>query len=640
MKYSKEIKELEIICSEVRYRILKTILNAGSGHLGGCLSSVELMVALYFGGILRFDPGNPRHPNRDRVLVRGHLGPLRYSIFSLLGWVSKEELNTYRLLGSRLQGHESMELVPGVDVTPSGSLGMVLSYGVGSAFALRAQGLSSMTYVFLGDGEEQEGNVAEAARHASHLKLSNLVCIIDRNTKQLSRLTVEADSEINLKSIWQGYGWHIKEIKEGNSVPQILNTFRAETSREKPMLVIADTIKGKGLAGAEQHESGYHTISRCPREYVEKAVSLEARRLKRLLGNSRIENIIAKRIQANRRPSGLYRSVKNYSRFNIDISSSNDFDEALTDYFRNLVERLLKMKRVRFYSMTADWTPKPVVEQCGFTQQHVNYLDVGIREQHLFAMAHGISVTDDNSKILIICGDCFILRSGDQLWSIAQAGSRMVIVGTDSGICQRRNGATHQSTGQPGALISMPGLIVLEPADVVDLVNCLNWAFTKYSGPIYLRLHSGMIKRLGLSNSQRNISAYVAYKPQKKSRLIIVASGIVLDGAIAFAEKWNDLGIGIKVINVINMEALDYEFVKLMEENIPVIAVYNGNPFVLHSAVAKAVSEHSTPRPSIIKSHGFTSGTTGSLKDLLKHFQLDAEGIEKVVKLKFPGLLH
>ena len=185
MNNNQRINELKQISDYVRTTALGTILNANNGHVGGNLSSVELLVGLYFGGLFKFDPNNSKNENRDRVLIRGHEGPLRYTIFSLLGYINPDELKGYRQLGSRLQGHEDMFFVPGVDITPSGSLGMVLSYGVGSAIANKDKNIDSKTIVFLGDGEEQEGNISEAARHAANLNLSNLICILDKNGKQV-----------------------------------------------------------------------------------------------------------------------------------------------------------------------------------------------------------------------------------------------------------------------------------------------------------------------------------------------------------------------------------------------------------------------------------------------------------------------
>lgn len=129
MNKQEKIKKLESIAKYVRTTTLDTIVKAENGHIGGNMSSVELLTALYFGGQFNFNPNNPKNENRDRVLIRGHEGPLRYTIFSLLGYIDPKELATYRKLGSRLQGHEDMHITPGVDITPSGSLGMLLSFG-------------------------------------------------------------------------------------------------------------------------------------------------------------------------------------------------------------------------------------------------------------------------------------------------------------------------------------------------------------------------------------------------------------------------------------------------------------------------------------------------------------------------------
>jgi len=635
MKESLEVRELQSICNEVRCRAFKTVLRAQSGHIGGSSSSVEIMVSLYFGGVLRFDPLNPQHPCRDRVLVRGHLGPLRYSIFSLLGWVEENELDTYRIFGSRLQGHEVMGLCPGVDITPSGSLGMLLSYGTGATVALKNQNLQSLVYVFLGDGEEQEGNVSEVARHAASLGLNNLVCIMDRNTKQLSRMTEEVDRLSDVRKIWEGYGWCIKEIKNGHAIDEILLTLREERESRRPTLIIAHTHKGYGLKGAGRHPSGYHTVRSCPREYVIEAIAeLEERSsfFSEQLGS--LHQVVGSRLnQLSSLPDTVNRT-ENPVHLNVCIPSFvgiDHFDEALVAYFRELVALFRNRTDMRLYVMTADWNNKTVVHECHFDQDWVNYIDVGIREQHLLAMAHGISVTDPASRIVTIDGDFLVYRANDQLQTIAQAGSKMVLIGTDSGLCESQNGSTHQSTGQPGMLVNMPNLVMLEPADTVDLHNCFNWALTEYSGPTYLRLHSTSVKQF--STSTRNICAYVAYEPVNPCQIVLVGAGLLLDSMVSLAERLDVVeSLGIRVINIIDMEHLGHSFVELLEDGVPLLAVYNGNPFVLESAVSKAVLEQKKPRPSIIRGHGFTLGTSGKLNQLLEYFHLDTDGIEEVIR--------
>lgn len=637
MQDQQKVLELQAICCEARRRAFETVLNAQSGHIGGPSSSTELMACLYFGGILRFDPTNPQNPCRDRVLVRGHLGPLRYSIFSLLGWISKDELSTYRILGSRLQGHEVMEMCPGVDITPSGSLGMLLSFGTGAAVSLSNRELQSTVYVFLGDGEEQEGNVAEAARHAVSLGLTNLVCIMDQNTKQLSRPTTDVD-RADIRKVWEGYGWDVKEIKNGHSIPEILQALRASRDPQKPTLILAHTTKGYRLKDAEEHPSGYHTASSCPRENIVEAITELEDELRALVEKvGPLDQVIGSRLRTVPNPPDIAEPKSTQLEVNIKPTTADHFDEVLASYIRNVVALFEKRPDMRLYSMTADWNSATVVRECHFDRHWVHYIDVGIREQHLLAMARGISAIDPDSRIMIIDGDGFALRASDQLHAIAQAGSKMIIIGTDSGICEARNGSTHQSTGQPGMLTSMPGLLMLEPADGVDLHNCLNWAFTEYPGPVYLRLHSSSVARF--PTTTRNIQAYTVYEPKSSCRLVLVGSGLPLDGMNCLAKRLDlEEGLGIRVVNVIDMEHLDRSFVELLEDGVPLLAVYNGNPFVLESAVARAILEQEKPRPSAIRGHGFTLGTSGRLEQLLKHFRLDAEGIEGVMRQVFPEL--
>jgi len=632
---TEKVTRLEMIAHKVRSLSFRTILMAGSGHLGGCSSSTELMVALYFGGVLEYDPLNPRHPGRDRVVVRGHLGPLRYSLFSLLGWVDKAELATYRSLGSRLQGHESMDMLPGIDITPSGMLGMVLSYGVGAAISFKKQCISATTWVFLGDGEEQEGNVSEAARHAANLGLDNLVCIIDCNRKQLSQPTKDVDGASDLRKIWEGYGWQVDEIDDGNSICQIMAALEKPRSSNRPTLYIAHTVKGKGLRDSEGHPSGYHTISTCSKEIVQEAIDDEEARICPLTTGS-LSKIITDCLTGITRPTELP-SATNSIRIEFRLERTNVPEDGLVEYF-SLLTSHFRDSDFRLYIMTADVTVKKLAHACGFDQPHIVYIDPGIREQHLLAMAHGIAVSDPSSRIIIVENDSFLFRAIDQLNAISQAGSGMIVVGSDSGLCEARNGPTHQTTGQPGAMLNMPGLTFLEPADVIDLESCLNWALSEYPGPVYIRLHNSRVDVLPVLNEKRGLVSYPVFEPQNQVQLVVVASGLPVGEAVKLASIKDQEGIGIRVISVINPKGLGNDFAEQLVENIPVLTVYNGNPNILQSAVAKAVMENAGPKPQIILGHGFYLGTSGKLEDLLSHFRLDSAGIAIEINRRFGDL--
>lgn len=295
------------------------------------------------------------------------------------------------------------------------------------------------------------------------------------------------------------------------------------------------------------------------------------------------------------------------------------------------------------YAMTADLIRIDQVEKLGFNPPII-YIDVGIREQHLLAMAHGISQTDTRSRILINTADAFLYRGLDQLNAIAQGESPMVIFSDHGGLSAGRNGSTHQSSGQPGALLNMPGVKYYEPADVRDLFNCLNEAISVYGKPSYIRLHVRDTFELKRVNGDiLNTKFYeVGTNSTKEADCILVSSGLTTQGAVEAQEilkhKYNKKA---KVVNVIDPMSIDSEFVKLLEPGKPVLTVYNGNEYTLRSAVASAILQSNlNVRPSSVKGHGFEVGTSGNLTDLIRYFKFDGDGIVEVLQMNFPDLFE
>ncbi|HEX6976856.1 MAG TPA: 1-deoxy-D-xylulose-5-phosphate synthase N-terminal domain-containing protein [Patescibacteria group bacterium] len=631
------VEELQDLSVYLRRKVFEICVRSASGHIGGSSSSVELMTSLYFGGVLNYDPRNLHHPDRDRVLVRGHLGPLRYPILSLLGEVEDEELTTYRELGSRLQGHEEHQRLPGVDLTPSGSLGMLLSYGVGAAIASRDSGRIYKTYVFLGDGEEQEGNVSEAARHAAHLNLDNLIVILDKNKKQLSNPTSGTDNADIIKT-WSGYGWNTLEIKNGHDINEILSVLEKAKEIKGPVFVVANTVKGYGLEGAEEHFSGYHTIRTCPPTIAEAAITKLNQEIN--INEDRYD-VLFNKIKQKGKDSIDARPEKLFEEITLDIqpttNTSRNLNAAQGEYFIRLGE-LLKNRPADMppiYFFTADVVRQDDVEAARL-RDFAQFINVGIREQHMVAMSHGLSLSSPEARIIISSFDAFTYRSIDQLNSLSLGDGSVVIIGDIAGITNAKNGATHQAASQPGALLSMPKVTMLEPADVTDLFNCLNWSIGKSRGPVYIRVHNSSVKdleRMPIESDSRKLDYYVV-KPasNKKIELTIVASGLTTGHSIEAAGILDNMGIGVQVINVINQKSLDKEFAQLFPANKPVLTVYNGEPQILQNSVARVILENGgSSLPSKIIGHGFQVGTSGSLSDLIKHYKLDAKGIVSVV---------
>lgn len=262
------ILELQKKAIEIRKDILKMLTLAGSGHTGGSLSIVEILLALYYYK-LRNDPKNPRWIERDRFLLsKGHGCPALYAVLASKGYFPKDELWGLRKLGSRLQGHPQVGL-PGIEIS-SGSLGQGLSIANGMALASRLDRLSIRIYCLLGDGETNEGQVWEAAMTASHYKLDNVCAIVDFNKLQIDGFCCDIKDMAPYANKWQDFGWHAIEV-DGHDLEQLMDAFdKADGIKGKPTVIIAHTVKGKGVSFIE-NKVEWHGIAPKKEEY-ERAV--------------------------------------------------------------------------------------------------------------------------------------------------------------------------------------------------------------------------------------------------------------------------------------------------------------------------------------------------------------------------------
>jgi transketolase len=250
------VDELEAMAKKIRRHIVEMIGRAGSGHPGGSLSATDIVTCLYF-NILRYDPVNPKWPDRDRfILSKGHAAPVLYSALAEAGYIPLESLSTLRKINSILQGHADSHHTPGVELT-AGSLGQGLSFSIGVALAGRLSSKTYRVYTLLGDGECDEGQVWEAAMAAAHFKVDNLTAIVDNNGLQIDGWNKDVMSLDPFTDKWKAFGWHVIEI-DGHRIPQILEAFKeAQSVKGKPSVIIAHTIKGKGVSFME-NQAGFH----------------------------------------------------------------------------------------------------------------------------------------------------------------------------------------------------------------------------------------------------------------------------------------------------------------------------------------------------------------------------------------------
>ncbi len=245
-----KIKELEMKANEARMLLVDMLEDAGSGHTAGPLGMADVFTALYFHSA-KHDPNNPDWQDRDRIILsNGHIVPIRYVVMTLAGYLPIEELKTLRKFGSRLQGHPERDRLFALETT-SGPLGSGLSQASGIAYAARMDGKKFTTFCLMSDGELQAGNTWEAVMFAGNNRLSNLIAIIDRNNIQINGMTEDIMPLEPLRAKWEAFNWHVIEVN-GNNIEEVV--YAIDTARaiyEKPTVIIAHTIPGKGVKEIE-----------------------------------------------------------------------------------------------------------------------------------------------------------------------------------------------------------------------------------------------------------------------------------------------------------------------------------------------------------------------------------------------------
>ena len=268
------ISQLRRQCLEIRRDIIEMLYQAGSGHPGGSLSAVEILTTLYF-QVMRIRPDEPDWPDRDRfILSKGHAAPVLYAVLAKRGFFPRQLLWTFSAPGTRLQKHIDMHTVPGTELS-TGSLGQGVSVAVGMALADRLDGKDRRVYVLISDGESQEGQVWEASMAAAHHKLDRIIALLDLNGCQADGYVDDICSLAPVEEKWTGFGWHVQRV-DGHDVGQILAAVDvAQATPGAPHMIVADTIKGKGISFMEDRPE-WHSQPLKEEHYRTAVADLEA----------------------------------------------------------------------------------------------------------------------------------------------------------------------------------------------------------------------------------------------------------------------------------------------------------------------------------------------------------------------------
>jgi transketolase len=478
------VEELRLAAAEMRALAITDIFAAGSGHPGGSLSIMDIAAALYL-RVLNHDPAHPSWPGRDRVFwSAGHKAPALYVALGRAGYFPVEDVVTLRQLGSPFEGHPNRLKVPGVEIS-SGSLGQGLSVSVGSALTAKRLGEPHRVYCIMGDGEQQEGSIWEAAMAAGHYRLDNLCGIVDQNRLQIDGWVHEVMGIEPIGARYATFGWNVIGI-DGHNFEEILRAFdAAEKHKGAPTVIIAHTVKGKGVSFME-NQAGWHGVAP-NREQFEKAIAELATPA---VPRNRVDRMLARAEENARRVTEETRRQLPFAGHNYWWNARENMKVAM-DSTRMGFGRALDAAGAdeRVCTIHADISGS--IRIVDFEAKHPERLprvtSVGIAEQNMQGVASGMA----REGMIPVTGTYGVFASGrcwDQLrTTVCYNNLNVKIAGAHGGISVGPDGATHQSLEEISLMSILPNMHVEVPCDSVETERATRYCLLELEGPAYVR---------------------------------------------------------------------------------------------------------------------------------------------------------
>jgi transketolase len=646
------VDQLKAAAAEMRAMDIVSIYAAGSGHPGGTLSVMDIAAVLYLNE-LNHDPSNPNWPDRDRVFwSAGHKAPALYVALGRAGYFPLDDVVQLRQLGANFEGHPNWLKVPGVEVS-SGSLGQGLGAAVGNALAARLRGAGYRVYVIMGDGEQQEGSIWEAAMSAGHYKLENLCAIVDVNRLQIDGWVQEVMSVEPLKEKYAAFGWNVIEI-DGHDMPQILDAFtRARSENGKPSVILARTIKGKGVSFMENEASWHGTAPK--KEQFEKALpELLTQDFPLARVNVLLQRAAAKaREVAQKAKDGIPKFPQEYW-WNSRESMKVEMDPTRMGFGRGL-EHAGEDPRV--VTLHADISNS--IRITDFEARHPErknrVFSVGIAEQNMMSVAAGLA----REGFIPVTGTYGVFASGrawDQIrTTICYSNLNVKIAGAHGGISVGPDGATHQALEEIALTSVLPNMNVVVPCDSVETQKATEHSLLSLEGPCYLRFAREATPVVTTSDTpyefgQANVIRYRGAQQKflnafdtilgpcyhnEHEQLAIIACGPMVPEAMRAAWLLKDeYGIETRVVNVHTVKPLDIAtVVRAAEETRVVVTAEEHQTGGFGNIIAGAILRHRTRfrQPLQLSMVGIEDcfGLSGNPWELLQHFGLTAEHIAK-----------
>lgn len=646
-------EELIEKAKEMRSYSMIAIHAAGSGHPGGTLSIMDIASALYLKAA-KHDPKNPDWKDRDRIFFSaGHKAPALYVALGVSGYFAVEEMIKLRKLGSGFEGHPNRLKVPGVELS-SGSLGQGLGVSVGSALNAKLENKDYRVYCILGDGEHDEGSVWESIMSASHYKLDNLTAIVDRNGLQIDGPTEEIMSIAPLSEKYKAFGWNVIEI-DGHNMTEILRAFeKADTIKGMPTVIIANTVKGKGVTYAE-NVVGYHGVApkggRSGEESLDKALEdigdkqFTTERVDELLKiASDYQNEVDKRIQDK-----LPKFSKNYW-WNSEEFMKVDL-VATRVGFGNALEEIGEDKKIITHGADITSSIKMDMFFKNHPERKNRFFSVGVAEANMVEIASGFARED---KIAFV-GSYGVFATGrawDQIrTTVCYNNFNVKIANAHGGISVGPDGATHQALEEIAVMNYIPNMVVTVPCDSAETYK-ITKTIAYLNGPAMVRYARGATPSVTTQDTpfkfgRANVIRYRGikdkfidafdwqfgseYKSEGEEITIIACGPMVTEAMRAAYILKEECGIEVRIIDVHTIKPIDTDtIVKAAEETNAIITCEEHQVGGFGNIVAGVINmskKYSFPLVMDMVGIEDVFGESGAPWELMIDFELVAENI-------------
>jgi len=590
------INNLQNIANVLRVDSLKMTTAAKSGHPSSCLSCAEIMSVLFFNE-MKYDIKNSKNPDNDEfIMSKGHAAPILYSSLFRTGCI-KDKLETLRQLNSNLEGHPVPRSLDWIKVA-TGSLGQGLGVGVGMAKAAKMQKRKFKTYVLMGDSESAEGSIYEALEIASFYKLNNLVAIIDINRLGQRGDTLLGHNILKYKKKFSGFGWNVITI-DGHNIKEIISALKKTELSTKPTLILAKTIKGRGVSFIE-NKNGWHG-----RALKEKELSLALKEIK-------IKPLPQIKIKKPKKINYKYKKSKlKLQNYNFETSTRKVYGETLASLAssnENIIAIDSEVSNSTFSANVKIKTPKQFIE---------NF----IAEQNMVSMATGFSVKGFN--VFASTFAAFFSRAYDQVRMAGISSANLTFCGSHAGVSIGEDGASQMALEDIGMFRAIPNSTVLYPCDSISAQKLTVMSKDIY-GIKYIRTSRPNTPTIYKKNESFKIGEFKILKQSKKDYAVLIGSGITTHEALKSYEELKKQNRNVAVIDIYSIKPFNHKkLIKFVNQH--------GNKIVIaedHHAeggIGEMISSKLSPSKIKIK-HLFVSGIphSGTKDELLNKYKINS----------------